>query len=105
MANVSLGYVATSSDAEDTTTDVFQLYTVGTKSATQPITVELSLNGKPITMEVDTGTAVSLISERTHKALFPETKPKKSSIVLKTYTDERMPVIGESSVEVCYGKQ
>ena len=98
-------YVATSSDAEDTTTDVFQLYTVGMKLATRPITVELSLDGKPITMEVDTGAAVSLISERTHKALFPETKPKKSSIVLKTYTDERMPVIGELSVEVCYGKQ
>ena len=33
------------------------------KSANRPIQVELQLDGKPVTMEVDTGAAVSLISE------------------------------------------
>ena len=39
-----------------------QLLTIGDKSLT-PIEVDLTINGKTLTMEVDTGAAVSLVSE------------------------------------------
>jgi len=55
-------------------------------------------------MELDTGAAVSLISEQTWKAFFPETKLEKSNVLLKTYTDEQK-VNGELPMEVCYGEQ
>ena len=41
-----------------------------TAGLTHPITVELEVQGKPVVMEVDTGAAVSVISETTYKDLF-----------------------------------
>ena len=56
-------------------------------------------------MEVDTGAEVSLISEDTKKSLFPLMQPAQSSIILKTYTEEIMLVVGELQVNVQYGEQ
>ena len=52
-------------------------------------------------MEVDTG-AVSIISEQTQKKFFPKALLQRTSIKLRTYTDEAMPVLGEMAVEVTY---
>lgn len=56
-------------------------------------------------MEIDTGATVSIISNETRKKLFPEAILAKSSLLLKTYTDEAMPVAGEMNVVVKYGLQ
>ena len=56
-------------------------------------------------MEVDTGAEVSLISEGTRESLFPLMQPAQSSVILKTYTEEVMPVVGELQVNVQYGEQ
>ena len=53
-------------------------------------------------MEIDTGAAISIISEATRKAKF---KLRKSNILLKTYTDEAMMVTGQINVCVNYGEQ
>ena len=67
-------------------------------SEARPITVHLHINGIHLKMEVDTGAAVSIISEQTQKnALLQRT-----SIKLRTYTDEALPVLGEMAVEVTY---
>ena len=39
------------------------LFTVSNTATTHPLKVRLSINGKPITMELDTGAAVSVISD------------------------------------------
>ena len=51
-----------------------------------PITVYLELNGKEVLIKVDTGAAVTLMSETTHKKLFLEVKLKNSTVNLQTYT-------------------
>ena len=56
-------------------------------------------------MKVDTGAEVSVISEQTCKLLFPHLTLCKRRVVLKTYTGETMPVVGELHVQVCYGTQ
>ena len=56
-------------------------------------------------MEIDTGAAVSVISEQTRRKIFPNAVLSKSSVLLKTYTGELMPVLGEMNVEVKYGSQ
>ena len=52
-------------------TEELQLFTIGAK-ATTPITVALAFNGKQLIMEVDTGAAVSIMSEHSLKAIVPD---------------------------------
>ena len=97
-------YVATTED-DGSATDEFQLYTIGAKAATRPIIVDVQINGKQLLMEVDTGAALSIISEQTWKTVLPGTTLKKADIVLTTYTNERMTVMGELLVQVAYKQQ
>eukprot|EP00118_Oscarella_pearsei_P019665 m.210272 g.210272 ORF g.210272 m.210272 type:complete len:329 (+) comp39743_c0_seq9:1996-2982(+) len=55
-------------------------------------------------MEVDTGAAVSLVSERIWKELGNGTL-EKSSAVLTTYSKEKLKIIGETLVKVTYKGQ
>ena len=84
--------------AEDT---IAPLFNVNGKSA-NPITVALDVNSKKLSMEVDTGAAVSVISEETRAHLFPSMKVKDTSVILTTYTGEQMAVAGEVTVTVIY---
>ena len=70
----------------------------------QPITARMTFNGKQVLMEVDTRAAVSIMSESTQKSLFPEERPKKSNVWLKTYTTELLHVVGVIRVRVNYGE-
>ena len=56
-------------------------------------------------MEVDTGAAVSVVSEDTYKELFFDLLLKRASVCLKTFTGEQIPILGEIAVEVCYQQQ
>ena len=91
-------------DSPSDSEEEFQLLTIGTRSS-HPISVDLVVNGKPLTMEVDTGAADSVLSEQTFKSLFPDTSLEPTNVVLKTYTGERMQVHGELTVEVQYLQQ
>ena len=75
------------------------------KSSTRPIRVEVHINGKPLLMEVDTGATVSLISYKKLKQVLPRVVIKKTTIVLRTYTSEVIPVRGKVQVNVSYGEQ
>ena len=88
-------------EAED---DDLPLFVLGTGSTT-PIQVDVSLNGVPVTMEVDTGAAVSVMSRRQQEELFPGAELQPSRISLRTYTAERVQVLGALPVQVTYGTQ
>lgn len=66
--------------------------------------MELLIEGQAIKMQVDTGAAVSLMSERDMKRVLPKVQVKKTTIVLCTYTSEPIPVLGEAPVLVKYGE-
>ena len=80
------------------------LYVVRDRSS-QPYMVELQVNGQPLTMEVDTGAAMSLAPESVLADLLPFTELQKTTSVLRTYTGEQIPVKGTISVDVQYGGQ
>ena len=84
--------------------DDLPIYRVS-KPSSHPITVELEINHKKLLMEIDTGAAVSVISRDTYNKLFSDTSLNLSTVRLKTYTGEPMPVAGELDVEVKYGLQ
>ena len=74
-------------------------------SRTTPIQVDVSVNGVPVTMEVDTGAAVSVMLCRQQEELFPAAELQPSRISLRTYTAESVPVLGALPVQVTYGTQ
>jgi len=47
-----------------------------------PITVDMVVNGKTLSMELDMGAAVSIISEQTRRSTFLDTPLRKSTSVL-----------------------
>ena len=55
----------------DASSDEYHLHKVGVRSA-DPIEIEVSVNGRDLSMEVDTGVAMSVILEATKKSLFPD---------------------------------
>ena len=63
------------------------------------------INGKKLSMELDTGAEVSIISEKTREETFPEEKLRPSDLKLKTYTNEPMKVTGTLNVKVQYEDQ
>jgi len=64
--------------------------------------VKMQIDGVPLTMEIDTGAAVTIISERTQQTHFPQATLRPTQVKLRTYTGEPMPVLGELAVEVKY---
>ena len=81
------------------------LFMVQEKSSTPPYHVEFQVNNQSLTMEVDTGAAVSLAPESAVAALLPSSELQPTNVVLKTYTGELIPVKGMLSVTVKYGQQ
>ena len=78
--------------------------TIG-KPSVKAIRVDLKVSGKKLTLVVDTGAAVSILSEKIFQQLFSGVKLKPSSLLLRTYTGERMQVLGTLAVKVCYLSQ
>ena len=91
------------SDSSDQSYKLFSIQS----HAGKPIQVNLTVNEKPLTMELDTGAAYSLISEQTYKATWSEGAPslQQSGVKLHTYTGEQVVVVGSVTVTVCYNMQ
>ncbi|KAG0434501.1 hypothetical protein HPB47_019069 [Ixodes persulcatus] len=53
-------------------------------------------------MELDTGAAVSIISKRQFQSLFPRAELSPASLILRTYTGERVKPKGVATVDVEY---
>ena len=77
------------------------IFTVGKNSSkAAPMKCQLKVEGRNLTMEIDTGAEVSIIAEDTFKALLPGLTLSPSSVVLRTYTHESIPARGEAQVTV-----
>ena len=59
-----------------------------------PIESDFNIIGTRLPMKVDTGAAVSIISDATRKAMFPALKIYNSNILPITYTEELIPLVG-----------
>ena len=89
---------------EDNTDNSVDIFTIGKNSAS-PICVELYVDEKPLTMEVDTGAAVTIVSEQQFQRLLPQGQVSKSTVVLRTYTSEIIPMLREAQMNVKYKGQ
>lgn len=90
--------------------DSYNLFTVGDRSTRKragPLMVTMNVNGKDVSMEVDTGAHFSLISESTYRTLWPRDEPRllPIDIPLQTYTGEKLSILGSIEVNVKYAFQ
>ena len=94
-------YVTQDSDTEYQLFDSdFQLFVVDTASS-NPLKTTLHIEGHDLTMEIDTGAAVSLVSEHTVNNSFLKDLPcHQTSVRLRTYTGESVAVLGKLLVTV-----
>ena len=67
-----------------------------------PIFETMNINEKPLKMEVDTGAAVSAISEHDFKLLQLDVPMKPTDLTLTTYTKEAVKPVGIYEVHVKY---
>ena len=63
------------------------------------------INKQSLTMELDAGAAMWMISNFTRKQMFPHLKLQPSKLILKMNTDERMQIVGKLNVYVQYREQ
>ena len=83
-----------SSDSE------YQLFVVHTLNG-DPLKTTLLVEGHQLTMEIDTGAAVSLVSEETVNSSFMKNLPlHPTDVRLPTYTGEAVQVLGKVMVKV-----
>ena len=59
---------------------------------------------KEITLEVDTDAGITILAGSSWNKFFHGMPSQKSEILLKTYTTEKLEVLGEREVTVEYGK-
>ena len=89
----------------DSSDHMYNFFSIGSQAGT-PIQVNLTVNQKPLTMELDTGASYSLISEQMYKAAWLEGALSVEQLTMKlhTYTDEQV-VVGLITVTLCYNAQ
>ena len=75
------------------------------KPTENPYKVTLTIEGKPVQMDIDTDASLSLISEQTFLELWPSATLQQTSIQLKTYTGTPVKVVGVMNATVCYEQQ
>ncbi|KAL4009353.1 hypothetical protein ACER0C_003205 [Sarotherodon galilaeus] len=81
-----------------------ELYTMQEKD-NDAIWLTPKIQGIELQMELDTGSALSLISYEDYRNKFPNLKLKHTSVKLKTYTGERITPLGKLKVKVEYEKK
>ncbi|XP_060070306.1 uncharacterized protein LOC132550276 [Ylistrum balloti] len=92
------------SDQEDVSEvwPIFSIKSTGQKE----IRISVDIEKIAQTMELDTGSPVSLISDKDFRAKFQgKFNLQNSSTMLKTYTGEVLPVLGEANIKVSYEGQ
>ena len=75
---------------------------VDPKKSTQPIVVQLTVADTRVQFEVDTGSAKTIIPEKLYHEKFEHVPLKESHSFLKTYSGDKLHLVGEAEVRVCY---
>ena len=90
---------------EDSDCALFTVTSMHSTQSSPPISARVKVNGVYIEMELDTGAAMSLISQSTKDKLLPSAILQTSDIVLRTYSSQPIIVVGQTVVQVRYEDQ
>ena len=96
-----------STESDDGEERAYTLFALGSPPGA-PLKIKILVNGALLEMEIDTGAALSIIGEATYKQLWAKDKTLRlshTSTVLRTYTGEKLIILGRISVRACYKGQ
>lgn len=85
--------------------DSLPLFVLQAHGSVPPTRVSLAVDGCPLDMEVDTGAAVSIMSQTTFDELWPNWSKAPSMVRLQLYSGEPISVVGSIEVAVEYQEQ
>ena len=86
-------------DAYDDVLATLEVHNVS-KQNTDFVWVHLNVDGKPLKIELDTGSAVSIISFDLYQQKFNDNPLHETGLFLKTYTGENITLVGVLKVNV-----
>ena len=75
------------------------------KTTENPYVATLTVAGKPLQFEIDTGASLSLVSEETYHKLWPNVSLQDTSVKLRTYVGTPLKVLGVMETTVSYDQQ
>ena len=85
---------------------VYAMFTVrpGSGDRRPPLMVPVSLDGRSVEMELDTGAALTVCSDAGYRQLWPSDGPELTpcTVTLRTYSGEQLSVLGQANVNVGY---
>ena len=84
---------------------LFSIQEEGTTNHAKPLTILVTINGKSVTIETNTGSAVSLISDSFFSSVFETSSLQETEVKLCTYSGEQLPIKGKITCEVSYNRQ
>ena len=88
----------TTSDTEE-----YSLHALDSAGSRQPFVVNLHLDDVPLSMELDTGASLSIMAEATFRRHWPDRQLQSTTRQLRTYTGEKIKVLGTAQVHVRHG--
>ena len=96
-------------ETSDPTQEQYTLYQLDDtplpKTCENPYKVTLTIEGKSVLMDIDTGASLSLVSEHTYQELWPTVPLQETSVTLTTYTGTPLKVLGLMKATVGYEQQ
>ena len=92
-------------DSEESHGEYEDLYHVSDSKNKRPISLKVYLEGRPRVMELDTGSAVSVMSKGVYQEYLHHAPLKDTSLKLRTYTGEPVEPMGFCNVTVQYKGQ
>ena len=63
-------------------------------------TTIVDIDGKSVSIEIDTGATISIMSQESYKELWPDRDLKESKAELRTYSGEYLKILGEIETRV-----
>ena len=99
-----IGVITDSRPSSSDDADCLELYLMN-KQRTETFWATVSINGRDIKMEVDTGAAISILPSHLFKKRFAQLPLLNTDVKLKTYSGARMIPEGILEVNVAYGDQ
>ncbi|VDI55683.1 Hypothetical predicted protein [Mytilus galloprovincialis] len=94
---------ASENSGSESENEVYSVFNLG--YSCDAYKVDIQVNNKIIIMEIDTGASVSIMSEETYKEFESKFKLEPTSVKLRTYLGDSIPVLGRATVNVTYGKE